>query len=580
MVVSSLSSRRNIVENKWDETFDIVVVGAGTGLFAGIAAARAGLKTLLVEKTEFLGGSTAMSGGGLWMPGNAVLREAGTGDTRERAETYLDNLVGETAPRGRRVAYLEHSPAAVDLLRSATPLSFTHMREYADYVSDLEGGSAIGRSIEAKPFDMASLGDDEALVRASGVSAPVPMPITSEDYKWMNLMVRKPLKAFPKVFWRVAQGIGGKLLFKRNYVAGGQALAAGLIAGARRAGVEMRLQTPLRDLVMEGDRVTGIVVEHDGRELRIEATSGVILAAGGFDHNMDMRKDHQSDLLENWSLGNPGNTGGVITIAERHGAALTLMDQSWWFPAIPPVKKGDVPSVMLAERSLPGSLIVDGTGHRFFNESSDYMNAGQIMLGLKEGGAPHLPVWMIFDQKYRDSYVFGGSVFPRMKLPKAWYEAGIAHKAGSINALAAKLGMPGLTDGVARFNVLAAQGKDDDFNRGRSAYDRYYGDPTNTPNPNLRSLTEGPFYAVQVVPGDLGTCGGVMADGNARALRKDGSAIEGLYAIGNSAGNAFGHFYPGAGATIGQGLTFGLVAVMHAAGQRSEVHGEPVSVGA
>ncbi|MDO5736834.1 MAG: FAD-dependent oxidoreductase [Propionibacteriaceae bacterium] len=568
------------MENNWDETYDIVVVGAGTGLFAGIAAAGAGLKTLVVEKSEYLGGSTAMSGGGLWMPGNSVLREARTGDTRERAETYLDNLVGDTAPRERRVAYLEHSPAAVDLLRSATPLSFSHMREYSDYVSELEGGSAIGRSIEAKPFDMASLGDDEELVRASGVSAPVPMPITSVDYKWMNLMVRKPVKAFPKVFWRVAQGIGGKLLFKRNYVAGGQALAAGLIAGARRAGVEMRLQTPLRDLVMDGDRVSGVVVEQGGEEVRIEATKGVILAAGGFDHNMDMRQEYQSELLERWSLGNPANTGGVINIAERHGAALTLMDQSWWFPAIPPVKKGDVPSVMLAERSLPGSMIVDCTGHRFFNESSDYMNAGQIMLGLKDGEDAHLPVWMIFDQQYRNSYVFGGSVFPRMKLPKAWYEAGIAHKADTIGELAAKLDMPGLTDGAARFNSLAAQGKDDDFNRGRSAYDRYYGDPTVTPNPNLRPLTEGPFYAVQVVPGDLGTCGGVMADENARALREDGSAIDGLYAIGNSAGNAFGHFYPGAGATIGQGLTFGLVAVNHAAGQLSDSQGEPVAVGA
>lgn len=568
------------MENNWDETYDIVVVGAGTGLFAGIAAARAGLRTLLVEKTEYLGGSTAMSGGGLWMPGNSVLREARTGDTRERAETYLDHLVGDTAPRERRLAYLEHSPAAVDLLRAATPLSFSHMREYSDYVSELEGGSAIGRSIEAKPFDMASLGEDEELVRASGVSAPVPMPITSVDSKWMNLMVRKPVKALPKVFWRVAQGIGGKLLFKRNYVAGGQALAAGLIAGARRAGVEMRLRSPLRDLVFDGDRVSGVVVEQDGREVRIEATKGVILAAGGFDHNMDMRKGYQSDLLERWSLGNPANTGGVINIAERHGAALTLMDQSWWFPAIPPVKKGDVPSVMLAERSLPGSMIVDCTGHRFFNESSDYMNAGQIMLGLKDGEEPHLPVWMIFDQLYRDSYVFGGSVFPRMKLPKAWYEAGIAHKADTIAELAEKLDMPGLTEGAARFNGLAAQGKDDDFNRGRSAYDRYYGDPTVTPNPNLRPITEGPFYAVQVVPGDLGTCGGVMADENARALRKDGSVIDGLYAIGNSAGNAFGHFYPGAGATIGQGLTFGLVAVNHAAGQLGDPHREPVSSGA
>ncbi|MGO1384313.1 MAG: FAD-binding protein [Arachnia sp.] len=560
------------MNNTWDETYDMVVVGGGTGLFAAIAAATEGLKVLLVEKTECLGGSTAMSGGGLWMPGNAVLRDAGTGDTRERAETYLDALVGDTAPRERRSSYLDHSPAAVDLLQRATPLTFTHMPEYADYRSELDGGSAVGRSIEAKPFDMASLGEDENRVRPSGISAPVPMPITSVDYKWMNLMMKKPLRAFPKVMWRVAQGIGGKLLFKRNYVAGGQALAAGLIAGARKAGVEMRLNAPLKDLVHDGERVSGIIVQHEGKEVRIEATKGVILAGGGFDHNMDMRREYQSQLLEGgWSLGSAGNTGGVITIAERHGAALTLMDQSWWFPAIPPVQKGGTPSIMLAERSLPGSMIVDSTGHRFFNESSDYMNAGQIMLGLKDGEKPHLPVWMIFDQKYRNGYVFGGGVFPGMKLPKDWYEAGIAHRASSIHELSAQLGMPGLTSGVARFNTLAAQGKDDDFNRGDSAYDRYYGDPTNTPNPNLRPLTQGPFYAVQVVPGDLGTCGGIMADASARAQREDGSVIDGLYAIGNSAGNVFGHYYPGAGATIGQGLTFGYIAVMHAAGKLQEV---------
>ena len=568
------------MENNWDQTYDIVVVGGGTGLFAGIAAADAGLKVLLVEKTKYLGGSTAMSGGGLWMPANAVLREAGTGDTTERAGAYLDNLVGDTAPRERRMSFLEHSPAAVDLLRRSTPLTFMHMPEYADYRSDVEGGSAIGRSIESKPFDMASLGDDEESVRTSGLSAPVPMPITSVDYKWMNLMMRSPLKALPKVAWRVLQGVGGKLL-KRNYVAGGQALAAGLIAGARQAGVEMWLESPLRDLVTDGERVAGIVVEHDGKEIRIEAKQGVILAAGGFDHNMEMRHEHQSELLEKgWSFGNPGNTGGVINIAERHDAALTLMDQSWWFPAIPPVKEGDAPSVMLAERSLPGSIIVDANGNRFFNESCDYMLAGQIILGLGENDDTHVPAWIIFDQKYRNNYVFGGGVMPRMKLPKAWYDAGIAHKGETIAELAQKLNMPGLVDGVNRFNGFAAQGHDDDFKRGQTAYDRYYGDPTNTPNPNLRPLTEGPYYAVQVIPGDLGTCGGISADEYARALRADASVIDGLYATGNTAGNAFGHYYPGAGATIGQGLTFGWVAAMHAAGRLDASQREPVSAGA
>ncbi len=552
---------------EFDETFDVVVVGGGTGLMAALTAADAGLNTVVIEKTEHLGGSTALSGGGMWMPGSNVLTEHGIPDTRERVEAYLDAVVGDTAPRERWVSFLEHAPAAVRTLRSRTPLEFSHMREYADYFSETVGGSAIGRSIEPKPFDKASLGTEAELVRSSALEAPVPMPITSIDYKWMNLMTRKPGKALPKIASRVAQGVGGMAL-KRDYVAGGQALAAGLIAGAKRAGVALWVRTPLQDLIVEEGRVIGVVAERDGRSIRIAARKGVILAAGGFDHNIEMRRSYQSKHLdEGWSFGSPGNTGEVLRIAEAHGAHLTLMAQSWWFPAVPPAKAGGAPSVLLAERSLPGSMIVDGTGQRFFNESCDYMTAGRIILGLDDGEAPHLPAWLLFDQKYRNSYVFGGGIMPRQALPQEWYDAGLAHKADTIDALAGKLGIPAIGHAVERFNILAAQGHDDDFDRGLSHYDRYYGDPTHTPNPNLRPLTDGPFYAVRVVPGDLGTCGGVQANEYAQAMRSDGSVIDGLYAIGNTAGNAFGHFYPGPGATIGQGVTFGWIAARHVAGK-------------
>ncbi|UNX53793.1 FAD-dependent oxidoreductase [Georgenia sp. TF02-10] len=556
------------MNENWDETYDVVVVGGGTGLIAALTAAEAGLRAIVVEKTDHLGGSTSLSGGGMWIPGNAVLREQGVADTRARAGEYLDNLVADTAPRARRVSFLDHGPAAVDVLRRCTPLRFTHMREYADYFTEVDGGSAFGRAIEPAPFDVASLGEREDLVRGGALAAPVPMPVTSQDYKWMNLMTRVPQKAVPRVAGRVAQGIGGKALLRRNYAAGGKALAAGMIAGAINAGVPLWVRSPLQELVVDGGRVVGVVVEHEGRAVRIAATRGVILSAGGFDHNLAMRRRYQSPVLEEgWSFGSPGNTGDVIELAERAGARLTLMDQTWWFPAIPPAEPGGAPGALLAERSLPGSMIVDGTGHRFFNESVDYMTAGQIMLGLDDGEAPHLPAWLVFDQQYRNSYVFGGGLMPGQPLPKGWYRSGLAHKARSIEELAGQLGIPGLVDGARRFNLLAAQGHDDDFHRGLSYYDRYYGDPTNTPNPNLRPLTKGPFYAVQVVPGDLGTCGGLLADEYARVLHEDGSVIEGLYATGNTAGNAFGRYYPGPGATIGQGITFGYIAAMHAAGR-------------
>lgn len=545
----------------WDHEFDVVVVGSGTGLMAAITAARAGLKVLVVEKGATLGGSTAMSGGGMWMPGNKVIARTGVVDSRQRAETYLDKVVGDTAPRARRLAFLDHAPGVVDAILRHTPLRLTHMREYADYFSETEGESAIGRSVEPMPFDVNSLGADAALLRKGPLEAPVPMPITSQDFKWMNLMRQKPGKAFSRIGKRVAQGVGGKVLMHKNLVAGGAALAAGLIAGVRQAGAEWWTDSPLADLVVTDGAVTGVVVRRGDGEVRVRARGGVILATGGFDHDMAARRRYQSAALtEDWGFGNPDNTGDVLDVAVAAGAALALMDQAWWFPAIPPLAPGQPPMVLLAERSLPGSMIVDATGHRFFNESRDYMSAGQIILGLDDGEAPHLPAWLIFDQRFRDNYVFAAVVMPGMALPQSFYDAGVAHKAQTVEALATKIGVPGLPEGLARFNLLAGQGHDDDFNRGLSHYDRYYGDPTHTPNPNLRPISRPPYFAVKVVPGDLGTCGGIVADERARALRPDGTVIPGLYATGNCAANAFGKFYPGPGATIGQGVTFAHIA--------------------
>jgi succinate dehydrogenase/fumarate reductase flavoprotein subunit len=242
------------------------------------------------------------------------------------------------------------------------------------------------------------------------------------------------------------------------------------------------------------------------------------------------------------------------------------MDQAWWFPAVSPLPGGP-PSVMLAERSLPGSLIVDQTGSRFINEATDYMSFGQCLLERERSGNPVESMWIIFDQKYRNSYVFGGALFPRMPIPQSWYEAGIAHRSNDLTELAEMIGVPRthFSATMTRFNEMSRAGHDADFHRGDSAYDRYYGDPTIGPNPNLRALDKGPFYAVKMALSDLGTCGGLRADDRARVLREDGSVINGLYAIGNTAANAFGTTYPGAGATIAQGLVYGYIAARDAA---------------
>jgi 3-oxosteroid 1-dehydrogenase len=223
---------------------------------------------------------------------------------------------------------------------------------------------------------------------------------------------------------------------------------------------------------------------------------------------------------------------------------------------------------MLAERSLPGSLIIEQTGSRFVNEATDYMSFGQRILDRERSGNPVESMWIVFDQQDRNSYVFAAELFPRTAIPRRWYDAGIAHRSDSLAGLAGLIGVPraGFLTTMRRFNDAARAGGDPDFHRGRSAYDRYYGDPTVTPNPNLRPLCRGPFYAVMMVLSDLGTCGGLCADGRARVLREDGSAIAGLYAIGNTAANAFGTTYPGAGATIAQGLVYGYIAAQDAAG--------------
>ncbi len=549
-----------------DTSVDLLVVGSGTGLAAALAARELGLSVLVIEKSPYIGGSTARSGGALWLPASRVISDGGGSDSFEHVATYLHAVVGDSAPRERSLGYLRNLPATIEMLRRTTPMKLFWARDYSDYHPEEPGGTASGRTCECRPLDTSILGPWLPRLRPGVMTPRIPIPTTGADYRWLNLLSRVPRKGVPTFAKRFAQGAGG-LVLGRRYAAGGQALAASLFAGVLRAGIPLWTYTALVRLVVEDDRVAGAVVDHGGRNITVTARRGVVLAAGGFDHSMDMRRKFQSESLgSNLSLGAETNTGDAIRIARDIGAGTDLMDQSWWFPAVAPLP-GRAPAVMLAERSLPGSFIVDQNGRRFTNESTDYMSFGQRMLELERAGNPVEDMWIIFDQKYRNSYVFAAELFPRMAIPQEWYDAGIAQRAGDFRELATKLVVPSeqFTETVTRFNENAAAGQDCDFGRGRSAYDRYYGDPTITPNPNLRPLVKGPFYAVKMVLSDLGTCGGLRADDRARVLREDGTAIEGLYAVGNSAANAFGATYPGAGATIAQGLVYGYAAACDAA---------------
>ncbi len=551
-----------------DTSVDLLVVGSGTGMAAALAARECGLTVLIVEKSSYVGGSTARSGGALWLPASQILEKKRAGDNAERAETYLRSVVAGSAPADRSTGYLRNITATVEMLQRTTPIRLAWAKDYSDYHPEEPGGTAAGRTCECRPLNSAILGEYRTRLRPGVMEVKIPMPTTTADYRWMNLMTRVPRRGLPTIAKRLGQGVGG-LLIGRRYVAGGQALAAGLFAGVVRAGIPIWTDTALQRLTTDAGRVTGAVVGHDGSEVTITVRRGVVLAAGGFDHSMAMRWKFQSESLgEHASLGAETNTGDAIHAAQDLGAAIDLMDQAWWFPAVAALP-GAAPSVLLAERSLPGSLIVDQNGSRFTNEATDYMSFGQRVLERERSGNPVESMWIIFDQQYRNSYVFAGDLFPRMPIPHSWYEAGIAHRSDDIAELAGKMGVPEarFVTTVTRFNEMSRAGHDADFERGSSAYDRYYGDPTVKPNTNLRALDRRPFYAVKMVLSDLGTCGGLRADDRGRVLREDGSVMDGLYAIGNTAANAFGTTYPGAGATIAQGLVYGYIAARDAAGR-------------
>ena len=544
--------------------FDVVVAGSGAaGMTAALAAAHRGLRVVVIEKAGTFGGSTARSGGGIWVPGNEVLRRAGVADTAEQARAYLAHVAGDGVAPARQQALLAHGPAMVSFVRQHTPLEFAWVPGYADYYPEAPGGLAAGRSIEPVPLNARVLGAELAHLNPPYLPAPEGVTITQGDYRWLSLGPRHPraVLATAKIAGRAARG----RLLRQHPLSMGQALAAGLRAGLASAQVPVWLNTPLTGLEMTGGRVTGAHVLRDGQPAVIAASRGVVLAAGGFERNGEMRRRYQRPPIgTEWTTGAAANTGDAILAGQDAGAALDLMDDAWWGPSIP-MPSG--PYFCLAERSLPGCLLVNRAGQRFVNEAAPYVDTVHAMYKGHRTAIPHIPCWLIFDQRYKSTYVFAGRP-PGRPLPRRWYEAGAVYRAPTIAELAGKIGVDpqGLDKTVARFGAFAQAGTDEDFRRGDSAYDRYYGDPRRRPNPNLAPLDRPPFYAARIVPGDLGTKGGLVTDERARVLRGDGSPIPGLYAAGNASAAVMGHSYAGAGATIGPAMTFGYIAALDLAG--------------
>lgn len=556
------------------QEYDVVVVGSGAaGMVAALTAAHQGLSTVVVEKAPHYGGSTARSGGGVWIPNNEILKRDGVKDTAEEARRYLHAIIGDAVPADKIDTYLDRSPEMLSFVLKNSPLKLCWVPGYSDYYPETPGGKATGRSVEPKPFNAKKLGPDEKGLEPPYGKVPLNMVVLQQDYVRLNQLKRHPrgvlrsLKVGVRSVWANATG--------KNLVGMGRALIAPLRIGLQKAGVPVLLDTALTDLYVEDGVVRGIYVRntHDPESAEptlIRARKGVILGSGGFEHNEQMRVKYQrAPITTEWTVGAAANTGDGILAAEKLGAALELMEDSWWGPTVPLV---DAPWFALSERNSPGSIIVNLSAKRFMNESMPYVEACHHMYGGQygqgEGPGENVPAWLVFDQQYRDRYIFAG-LQPGQRIPKKWLESGVVVKAETLAELAEKTGLSAeaLAATVDRFNGFARSGVDEDFHRGDSAYDRYYGDPTIKPNPNLGEIKHGPFYAAKMVPGDLGTKGGIRTDNDGRALRDDNSVIEGLYAAGNVSSPVMGHTYPGPGGTIGPAMTFGYLAALAIAGK-------------
>ncbi|MEY9886666.1 3-oxosteroid 1-dehydrogenase [Catenulispora sp. MAP5-51] len=538
-------------------TYDVVVVGCGAaGMTAALTAAARGLSVVVVEKAPTFGGSAARSGAGIWIPNNSVILAAGVPDTPALAAEYLAAVVGGGSTPARQNAFLANGPAMLSFVMAHSPCRFKWMDGYSDYYPELPGGMPGGRSIEPDVIDGNILGSELANLNPAYLPVPAGLVVFSQDYKWINLAAVNA-KGTAVAAEAAARGAAAALAGQKPLTMG-QSLATGLRAGLMQAGVPVLLNTPLTDLNIVNGAAAGVVVTQNSSPGLINARRGVIVGSGGFEHNAAMRAQYQQQPIgTSWSVGAKENTGDGILAGQRAGAALALMDDAWWGPTIP---SGDGPYFCLAERTLPGGLIVNQAGHRFVDEAAPYVDVVHTMY-RQNATAPDIPAWLIIDQNFRDRYVFR-DILPTLPFPDSWYQNGSVYRDLTLWGLAGQIGVSPsvLTNTVAHFNGLAITGKDTDFGRGVSVYDHYYTDPAIIPNSCLAPLWLAPFYALRIVPGDLGTKGGMVTDERARVLRPDGSVIGGLYAAGNASAAVMGHSYAGAGSTIGPAMTFGYIA--------------------
>lgn len=552
----------------WDHSVDVLVVGSGAGaMTAALRSAHGGAQVLMIEKSRHYGGTSATSGGGLWIPCNHLMPGVGIEDNDADALRYLTALTGDDVPRANVEAFVAHGRRMLEWLSGNSEVRYMAMQHYADYYQELPGARPGGRSIDPLPYDARELGDDFLNMQQShrqtrvlglmGYTNIEGAVLLSKAPGWFQLVVKLALQYFSDIPWRLRSMRSRRLTM-------GNALIGRLRKSLRAFDVPIWLRCPALELIRGDDGVIGVKAERDGKPVFIRARRGVILGSGGFEHSQTLRTKYlPSPSRTTWSAASPHNTGDMLEAGQRIGAATALLDEAWWGPSIA-VQGEDRARALFTERSMPGAILVNQFGKRFVNESVAYTTAVQAMY---EPG--NLPTYLIFDSRYKREYPFGPLLPGGMHLnwlQPAHIRNKLLRSADSIAELADMLGVPAraLGETVAQFNGFAATGKDEHYQRGENSYDLIYGDVRIGPNPCLAPLVEAPFYAIEVYPGDIGTKGGLLTDPHGQVVDAAGQPIGGLYAIGNCSASVMGRYYPGAGATLGPAMTFGFLAAEHA----------------
>lgn len=553
--------------------YDLIVVGSGAaGLSCAITAKKRGLDVVVIEKEPVFGGTTALSGGVLWIPLGPHGRQQNPADTREAVRRYMREETGAFYDEAAVDAFIENGPKMVQFFERETAMRFVPTL-YPDYHPDVPGGVDIGRSILAKPFDIRELGADMARLKPPLKTITfIGMMFNSSNADLKHFFqVTKSLTSFLYVARRLATHLKELALYRRGIqVTSGNALAARLAKSALDLGIPILTSIPAKSLQMDGERVRG--VRSDGTTFT--ARHGVVLACGGFPHDVKriaQAYPHVARGHQHLSPTPAGNTGDGVALAEQAGgvADIRYKDSAAWMP-VSRVDYGNGEIGVfphLLDRYKPGVIGVLKNGRRFTNESDSYHDVGAAMITAC-ADMDETAMWLVCDKTTLAKYGLGFVKPAPMPMGK-FLRNGYLKKGNTLAELAQNCGIDpaGLEQTVKDYNVGAARGEDPAFGRGRTSFNRYLADPTHQPNPCVAPVQHGPFYAVKVIMGDLGTFDGVRTSVAGEVLRRDGSPIAGLYAVGNDRASIMGGNYPGAGITHGPNMTFGFVTGNHIADQ-------------